>query len=338
MKLKDKEIWLKLYDVAEKIKEIEPWKYLSDADLFKFISEELKDDFYFCVMGQAGMHTAVSVYSSSQIDKYFALLKNDYPSSVSMNYQECLICQFLDREKTLLENRKIIKELGLKFRGIWISFENFEKGYEPRTLNIDQVEKLTILLENFYEMIKEYIENKINIDFDNEEIFIRSYNTKINRYVNKPGKIGNIEIQYKHFFFDVKFEEEVKKLPQKNMEFEYEFLNYLPIRIKEMVDKERRQYYPRVRSFAIRNSEFVLPPKLIDKKDYKTEMEYINESIDQLLKFIFKLGRPKTIYVRDDETKYLLNDIAKKANIELKVSPRLKTIDQFYKMIETMMQ
>ena len=32
MKLKDKEAWLELYDVAKKIRELEPWKYSWDMD------------------------------------------------------------------------------------------------------------------------------------------------------------------------------------------------------------------------------------------------------------------------------------------------------------------
>ena len=33
MKLKDKELWLELYDIAKEIQKLEPWKYLWDTDL-----------------------------------------------------------------------------------------------------------------------------------------------------------------------------------------------------------------------------------------------------------------------------------------------------------------
>ena len=56
MKLKDKEVWLELYEVAEKIQKLEPWKYLWDMDLLMYLSEEMKDVFYCSVMGHAGMH------------------------------------------------------------------------------------------------------------------------------------------------------------------------------------------------------------------------------------------------------------------------------------------
>ena len=65
-----------------------------------------------------------------------------------------------------MEIKKIIKALGLKFRGTWITFENYEKGYEPSPLNIEQVKIMTKALENFYMMFKLYIENKIEVNFD----------------------------------------------------------------------------------------------------------------------------------------------------------------------------
>ena len=39
MKLKDKKVWLELYEVAEKIQKLEPWKYLWDTDLLMYLKE-----------------------------------------------------------------------------------------------------------------------------------------------------------------------------------------------------------------------------------------------------------------------------------------------------------
>lgn len=55
MKLKDKEVWLELYEVAENIQKLEPWKYLWDMDLLMYLSEGMNDIFYCSVLGHAGM-------------------------------------------------------------------------------------------------------------------------------------------------------------------------------------------------------------------------------------------------------------------------------------------
>lgn len=117
MKLKDREAWLELYEVAEKIQELEPWKYLWDMSLLTYLSEKMKDIFYCSVMGRAGMHRAVAVYQGSQINSFWDFANNQYPNNIAINYQECLMCNFMSRQETLPQNREIIKELGLKVQG-----------------------------------------------------------------------------------------------------------------------------------------------------------------------------------------------------------------------------
>ena len=46
MKLKDKELWLELYEVAEKIQKLKPWKYLWDMDLLVYLCQPLNEIFY----------------------------------------------------------------------------------------------------------------------------------------------------------------------------------------------------------------------------------------------------------------------------------------------------
>ena len=50
MKLKDKELWLELYEIAEKIQKLEPWKYLWDMDLLVYLCQPLNEIFYCSVM------------------------------------------------------------------------------------------------------------------------------------------------------------------------------------------------------------------------------------------------------------------------------------------------
>ena len=71
MKLKEKELWLELYEVAQKIQDIEPWKYLWDMDVLMYLSESLQDIFYCSVMGRAGIHKAVAIYRGTQINKFY---------------------------------------------------------------------------------------------------------------------------------------------------------------------------------------------------------------------------------------------------------------------------
>lgn len=336
MKLKDKELWLELYEIAEKIQKLEPWKYLWDMDLLVYLSDSLEDIFYCSVMGHGGMHRAIAIYQRSQINNFFELAKGQHPDYMLLNYQECLMCNFIGRQETLPKNRKIIKELGLSFRGTWISFECFEKGYEPSYINIKQVKVMIETLKNFYMMFRAIIEQGMKVDFENGEILVRHYDKEKKLFLNYPQPLMTPEKYYDIIELKDGFEKEIMKLPQTEMEIEYEFLNYVPIKIRDNKELDGRYYYPRARFLADRKSGFVISHDLIDKNNYKNESDYIVESVELLVNYFYKIGRPKRIYVRDEETKMYLKDVTDKAKINILVRPKLKAIDECYKSLNRM--
>lgn len=337
MKLKDKELWLELYEVAEKIQELEPWKYLWDMDLLVYLCQPLNKIFYCSVMGRGGMHKAIAIYQGEQIHDFFELAKNQIPEYMMLNYQECLMCNFMNRQATLPKNREIIKELGLSFRGTWISFENFEKGYEPSAIDINQVKIMIEALKNFYMMFRAIIEQGIKADFENGEILARHYDKEKKLFLNYPAPLMLPEKHYDIISVSDDFKENIMKIPQTEMELEYEFLNYVPIRIRENKEQDGRYYYPRARFLADRKTGFVISHDLVNKNNYNDEKEYILESVDLLINYFYKIGRPKTIYVRDEKTKMYLKEIADKAQIKLTIKSKMKAIDEFYKSMDRMM-
>ena len=336
MKLKDKELWLELYETAEKIQKLEPWKYLWDMDLLVYLCQPLNEIFYCSVMGHGGMHRAIAIYQGEQINGFFELAKNQIPEHMLLHYQECLLCNFIGRRETLPKNREIIKELGLSFRGTWISFESFEKGYEPSPINIKQVKTMIEALKNFYMMFRAIIEQGIEADFANGEVLARHYDKEKQLFLNYPAPLMIPKKHYNTIITDDKFEKDIIKLPQTEMELEYEFVNYIPIRIRENKEDDGRYYYPLSRIIVERKSGLVLSNDLIDKNEYKSKRDYVLESAELLINYFYKMGRPKSIYVRDEETKMYLKDILDKAKIKIIIKPKLKAIDEFYNSLARM--
>lgn len=149
-----------------------------------YLSEEMNDIFYCSVLCHAGMQRSIAEYQGSQINGLLDLTKNQYPNNMWLNYQECLMCNFIGRKETLPQNREIIKELGLSFRGTWISFECFEKGYEPSPINIKQVKVMIEALKNFYMMFRAIIEKGMIINFSEGEVLVRHYDKNKKLYSN----------------------------------------------------------------------------------------------------------------------------------------------------------
>ncbi len=336
MKLKDKELWLELYEVAEKIQKLEPWKYLWDMDLLVYLCQSMNEIFYCSVMGRGGMHKAIAIYRGEQIHGFLELARNKIPEYMLLNYQECIMCNFIERQETLPKNREIIKELGLSFRGTWISFESFEKGYEPSPINIKQVKIMLEALKNFYMMFRAIIEQGIKVDFENGEILARHYDKGKKLFLSYPAPLMLPEKHFNTIKTEAGFEKDIMKLPQTEMELEYEFLNYIPIRIREHKEQDGRYYYPLARMIAERKSGVIISHDLIDKNRYESKSDYVLEATELLINYFYKMGRPKNIYVRDEETKMYLKDILDKAKIKIIVKPKLKAIDEFYRSLSRM--
>lgn len=328
MKLKEKEVWLELYEVARKVQELEPWKYLWDMDLLEYIDVNSNEIYYCSVLGRLGLSNAILIYQGEQIHKFFEGVEKKFPEHVLINYKEHLSCQFSKRSEVLPENRELIKELGLTFRGTWTSFECFEKGYEICKINIKQAKLMTELLKNFYMMFRAIIEEKLEVDFERGEILARYYDKNKKLFLNHPAPLALPPRKFFEAGISQEALETLLKLPRSQMELEYDFINYIPIRIRNFKDEEGRHYYPRFRFIGERKSGMILHGELIDRLEYSTEETYIYDSLDKLVDQFYELGIPKKIYVRDAETEHILTKIMRKLNVELVVTPNLKAIDR----------
>jgi hypothetical protein len=58
--------WRGLYESAVRVKEISPWEWMTEADIFGVQSPETGDLGFVSVMGMLGEHYAVSLYRGSE--------------------------------------------------------------------------------------------------------------------------------------------------------------------------------------------------------------------------------------------------------------------------------
>ena len=77
-------------------------------DLLVYLCQTLNEIFYCSVMGHGGMHRAIAIYRGEQINGFFELAKNQIPEYMLLNYQECLMCNFIGKQETYL--LKILKK------------------------------------------------------------------------------------------------------------------------------------------------------------------------------------------------------------------------------------
>lgn len=87
------------------------------------------------------------------------------------------MCYFGSRDELSSKELKVIKALGLKFRGKneWIYSRAFETGYAPDILDETQVVQLTLVFQQLYMALKYFIEGKVKVDFESGNILYRNY-------------------------------------------------------------------------------------------------------------------------------------------------------------------
>ncbi len=144
----------RLYAAADQFKEMAPWQWMYDSDLFAVQNPADGIVGYCSVMGAAGEHFALGVYvGTAGLNSFYAVAEkaemgqmDDFDTAFS---QYCLMASFEDRNTLAPEDRAVIKKLGLQYRGAhnWPQFRSYRPGYFPWFITPEEADFLTEALE-----------------------------------------------------------------------------------------------------------------------------------------------------------------------------------------------
>ena len=318
--------WNELYEVTINIKKFEPWKYLWDMDIITIILPEYEEPFYCSVMGKGGQCFAIAVYKGFEsINGFFKLADaKSIPPNQLIRYQDNLTCYFGDREELSSKELKVIKDLGLKFRGRnqWIYYRSFKPNYTPYILEQDEVIELTYVFKNLFMSLKAMIEKNLKIDFEGGNSLYRMYDKEQDLWLNFEGpmQIPNrqamtIVIENELLIQNIKKQKYLKNA----VEFDTVFINSV------VEDKKyERPIMPKMIVIADSKTGIMLHFNIMLPED-----DEIKQILDLFIDFIINTGKPKTIYVRDEYIHDLLSDLCKKINTKIIISEELPSIDMF---------
>ncbi|QSZ28016.1 hypothetical protein ACETAC_03925 [Aceticella autotrophica] len=320
--------WKELYDIAIKIKELKPWEYLYDMDIITIILSDSDEPIYSSIMGKAGEFFGIGSYVGYDAinDFYMMAKRDDVPGIQKIRFQDdnVLMCHFGNREELTKEELKLVKDLGLKFRGRnnWIYFHSFKKGYIPYLLNKEEVLLETKIFKQLFLALKDYIEGNVKVNFEKGNTLLRMHNKIKNLWISQETPILLPEPDYARLILqDELLIERInrQKINKSKMEVDIAYLNGA-IRDKkyDVPISERLCIFAENISGLIIDQHFIFPDD--DEKEIVLGM-----TVDYILTY----GKPDTIIVRDNYILNLLYDLCKRAGIKLKVSGRLKTIDYF---------
>ncbi|MEG0591795.1 MAG: hypothetical protein RR512_00695 [Coprobacillus sp.] len=223
----------------------------------------------------------------------------------------------------------MIKELGLKYRGMnaWPFFISYKKQYAPYSFNDDEAKRFVIILERLLDVLISYIDDKIDVDFDKEEMFFA--HTVDNKWVyeamglpDQEDKFTSVELSDESLYGEL--QNQKKSFDELYIDLHYMYSSFDNDKYKRPVNALMFLVYD-ARKQMIVNGQLLNP-----------DDDEISVVLNYLVNYIFDRGIPSKIYVRNPTVFVSIDDIASCCGIKLDMDD-FEVIGDIYEEMEYMM-
>jgi hypothetical protein len=320
--------WKSLYDAAIAFRNIKPWEWMKETDIFGVQNPQTGEVGYCCIMGEMGEVLAIAVYLGTEgLEGYLNIrrgqIQHDDPDSLFI--QNCLMLSFENRKLVQEDDREIINELGLKFRGknAWPVFRRYEPGYFPWFLNRDEVLYMTNALQQATDICLRFKDDaKLFRAPDKNQYLIRVAEEKNGRVFwkdewRKPSLLEKKDQGFYKPVDEVRIQRLKKTVKSTHAIWEIDFF-YAPTPVLE----GERPFFPYAIMIIDHDTGFILDMHLAETRPYQEEF------LDQFLNCIETTSViPLEILARKEEAVKLLETYASRLNIRLSRVKKLQNID-----------
>lgn len=307
------EQWKALYEVAENLKKLAPWRALYDTDILVLQLPGRKEPVYCSVMGQGGMSFGIGIYPGHEsFLRLNRIINQDaYSPELLALEQDCLMCNFGSREDIETEDRAVMKQLGLRFRGAnqWIYFRSMAPGQFPWYLDASQAELLTAALQNLFMLCVCYMEGKLKADFDAGETLLRWYDPEKEMWFNGVIPMPAPKLDRSMDLQDELLLVRLKRKKKTSARLELDSF-YLPIPIQE--DKLSPPAGIHMALLVDKDSGVIL-----DQSTDGPDMPALAAAPSMLVNYMEEHGRPAVVYVRSEWMGTLLRNTCKAVGVRL---------------------
>ncbi len=320
--LPTREQWEKLFAVADKIKKAQPWQTLTDCDYIAVKPLGWQEPVYYVTMGIGNECMAIAAFRGNKalagVERIRMRSMQGAPFA-ALGHQECAICYFGDREELETGDRKIIKELGLKFRGRgqWVYFRSLRCGYAPWTLSAMDAALLCETMEEYLTAYTALEQGEVAVDFFKGDALLR---VQSDSWENKSLSLEQTLCQQEKVI--ITDELQIARLQRANkseMNIELDVF-YLPTPVQET--KKMRPYYPQLILIIDPNSETICKQQIIANGRSASPVV-----IHQLEEFVGQWGLPNSVHVRDDQLANIVEDWCAKLGVKLIINGKMPTMN-----------
>jgi hypothetical protein len=323
--------WRKLYQAAIRFKEVAPWDWMAETDVFGVRDPETDETGFVSIMGALGEHLALAVYLGSE-GLYgfwtFQQIADSAPPEALFGIPH-LQASFEDRGTLSTKDRDTIKELGLKFRGrqAWPMFRSYRPGFFPWYLEAAEARLLTHALDQAVEVTPRFKENPDMLDTAGDT----SYLVRVPReqggalvWEERVEIISPPDPEPIPIDMDLDALEAVRQLPRSRQVLEMDFFTLLTSAAEE---RGARPYFPHVLLVVDSYSGFVFCSELLSPEpDLRVMWGQIPVTV------VYQLARigivPHQIRVRTQLLVQLLQPLVEELGFQVKLTRSLPSLDE----------
>src|SRR5215210_7136476 len=162
----------RLYELAGKLKELAPWDWMDESEIFGVENPENNEIGFVSVMGMLGEHLAVGIYLGAEGLYGFWGFQDEKHETEPLALFDIpqLQASFEDREQLEKDDREVIKKLGLKFRGkqSYPVFRSIKSGFMPWFITSEEARLLIYTIEQTLEVAPRAKENPLILSDEND--------------------------------------------------------------------------------------------------------------------------------------------------------------------------
>lgn len=323
--------WHRLYQANIRVKEIAPWEWMTETDIFGVKDPETGEIGFVSIMGMLGEHFAEAVYLGAEgLYSFwgFQQIADSAPPEAFLEMPH-LQASFENRGELTAKDRAVIEELGLKFRGRqeWPLFRSYRPGYLPWYLEAPEARTLTYALEQAVEVALRFKEDPEMLEPSDEESYLVRVPREVGGNVvweDEVMRVPPVEPEPIPVVMDMEALEYVKQLPRGEHTLEME-LSVFPAPIQE--EKGARPYLSHMLLIVESHRGLILGNELLMPEPGLVQMWGTVP-----MKVVHQLARmgilPREIRVQPSQLLALLQLLEEELDVEVKAVPRLCSLDR----------
>ncbi|WP_130862574.1 DUF7309 domain-containing protein [Bacilliculturomica massiliensis] len=328
------EQWGELYASALELLSLEPWGYFWDMDLVAVRPDPDGEPAFCSIMGRIGSCYGIGVYPGEDglcdLQMIADLSSGPLSAEYMMHEQSSLCCYLGDREEVPPPQYKIIRSLGLKFRGRgkWVYFQSFKRRYSPCTPDEAEVLLLTGVFRGLIAAVKAVAAGQIAAGFSEGRILWQEFDRKTGWNLHE-GELPDVQKRYPVASIrDDLLKQRLKKQPCNGSELLLDFC-YMNVSIED--PSFDRPANPLLFLAIDSRSGMVVDTRLLTPDSDETD-----EALDFFISYVMEFGRMKSIRARNPWIFGALDEICSHCSIPLLMDP-LTAVDKFLKDFQRQM-